>query len=276
MPTRHFGFGAYDCLKGVHRGTGKHDYELLERAFERLHDTKIKTNVGNTQPNGGGAGWIDNYIFHRNPKTGRLTQIEVWLNQWIFDKIIDSSQILTLHQNYFLLTGGVARYLYRSARKMAGRQKNGWAISMRTLFLNSGAVDEEHFISEVRRISSRNDHETDGLPEYRIFIERRDRRDGELVRFVPREYSEPRATKKGKEPGATDHRYYGGLLALSDDARDEAKLYCRSHDLDFHALYEQWRTSHLKASMSTDGHGIARPGRRFMAYLRGVVRNQRK
>jgi plasmid replication initiation protein len=274
-PTRHFGFSAYDCLRGIHRDTGKYDYTMLENAFQRLLTTSILTNVGNSHPKGVGAGWLDNYIFHRSAKSGRLEHIEVWVNQWIYDKVIDSSQILTLHQNYFLLTGGVARFLYRTARKMAGTQQQGFGLKMSTLFKNSGAVDQEHFISEVRRIAANNDHKTNALPEYRVMIERIGHNlETEFVRFVPREYQRPTANKKPIERGASDFRYRAGTLALSDDAIDEALNYCRAHDLDYQSLYEQWRSSHVKASISENGHGITHPGRRFMAYLRGVVRKR--
>jgi len=40
--------------------------------------------------------------------------------------------VLTIHEDYFLLTGGIERWLYRVARKHAGKQETGWSFSMRT------------------------------------------------------------------------------------------------------------------------------------------------
>jgi plasmid replication initiation protein len=274
-PTRYIGFHPYECLTGSKRHTGKHQYEQLEAAITRLKNTSIYTNIGNTNPKGSGAGWLDNFVFHRHP-SGRLNYVEVWINQWIFDKVIDQALILTIHPNYFLLTGGIERFLYRTARKMAGRQKNGWAISMDELFVRSAVEDREHFVSQVRRVASLNDDHEDALPEYRVIIARKGegRKFTEMVTFQPREYSQPKANKKPIERGATDHRSYGGLLAMSDDAYDEAKIYCRTHDLDFHTFHEQWRNKHVKSLIDNGSHGIREPGRAFLGYLQGVVKKR--
>lgn len=270
-PSRYIGFHAHECLKGIHRGTGKIDYRLIEAALVRLHNTRITTNIGNDAPKGGGAGWVETFVFHRHA-SGRLDYIEVWVNDWIYQKVIDQTQILTLHPNYFLLTGGIERFLYRTARKMAGRQQGGWTIGMDDLFKRSGADDFEHFVSQVRKVADNNDHAKNAMPEYRLFIERKGdgRKFTESVTFLPREYNAPKANKKPLERGASDHRYYGGYLALSDDARDEAKAFCRTHNLDYQTFYEQWKVK----QMNGKGAPVKSPGRAFMGYLQGVVKRQ--
>lgn len=275
-PTRYIGFHPYECLIGTKRHTGKGDYQQLEAAITRLKNTSIFTNIGNDRPKGVGAGWIDNFVFHRHP-SGRLDYVEIWVNEWIYSKVIDSALILTIHPNYFLLTGGIERFLYRTARKMAGKQQAGWAIGMDELFARSGAEDREHFVSQVRRVASLNDDHKDALPEYRVIITRRGegRKFTELVTFLPREYRQPKANKKPLERGAAGHSSYAGFLALSDDAYDEAKRFCRAHDLDFHAFYEQWKAKHVKSLVDGGRHGIRDPGRAFMGYLQGIVRKQR-
>ena len=276
-PSRYIGFHGYECLTGTKRHSGQVHYKQLEAAITRLKNTSIMTNVGNDQPTAAGGGWIDNFILHRHP-SGRLDYVEVWINEWIFKKVIDQAQILTVHPNYFLLTGGVERFLYRTARKMAGKQQGGWTISMEELYNRSGAEDFEHFVSQVRRVSSLNDDPEDALPEYRVVIARKGtgRKFTEHVTFQPREYKQPKATKSPVVDGASSHRTNGGFLALSDDAYDEAKIFCKAHDLDFHEFYEQWQRKHVKASIETGGHGINNAGRAFIGYLQGVVKRQKR
>src|SRR3546814_9674538 len=52
------------------------------------------------------------------------TAYEMRISDWSSD--VCSSDLLTMHQDYFLLTGGLERALYRIARKHAGNQKGGW------------------------------------------------------------------------------------------------------------------------------------------------------
>ena len=270
-PSRYIGFHVHECLIGVRRHTGKTDYQQLEAALTRLANTRIFTNIANDNADGSGAGWLDNVKFHRHP-SGRLDYVEVWINEWIFQKVIGQAQILTLHPNYFLLTGGIEKFLYRTARKMAGRQPQGWTLDMDDLFKRSGADNFKHFVAQVRRVADNNDHPIEALPEYRLLINRKGdgRKFTESVTFLPREYNAPKANKKPLERGASDHRYYGGYLALSDDARDEAKAFCRANDLDYQTFYEQWKAK----QMNGKAQPVKSPGRAFMGYLQGVVKRQ--
>ena len=48
--------------------------------------------------------------------------------------------VLTIHEDYFLLTGGIERWLYRVARKHAGHQEIGWQFTVRQLYEKSGSA----------------------------------------------------------------------------------------------------------------------------------------
>src|SRR5437763_14954155 len=70
--------------------------------------------------------------------------------------------VLTIHEDYFLLTGGIERWLYRVARKHAGHQEGGWQFTMRQLHEKSGASSRlSDFAIDVRKVV-----EADSLPEY--------------------------------------------------------------------------------------------------------------
>ena len=269
-PSRYIGFHVHECLIGVRRHTGKTDYQQLEAALTGCEHAHIHEH--RERQRGRQRGRLAGQREVPPAPFGRLDYVEVWINEWIFQKVIDQAQILTLHPNYFLLTGGIEKFLYRTARKMAGRQPQGWTLDMDDLFKRSGADNFKHFVAQVRRVADNNDHPIEALPEYRLLINRKGdgRKFTESVTFLPREYNAPKANKKPLERGASDHRYYGGYLALSDDARDEAKAFCRANDLDYQTFYEQWKAK----QMNGKAQPVKSPGRAFMGYLQGVVKRQ--
>ncbi len=93
--------------------------------------------------------------------------------------VIDRSLVLAIDPAYFRLTGGIERWLYRVARKHAGRQPRGWLFEIAHLHEKSGSlVRVSDFALQIRRIAARQP-----LPGYRLRIERDDRR--ELLRILP-------------------------------------------------------------------------------------------
>lgn len=62
-------------------------------------------------------------------------------NDWLlYHGITEGGLILSIHEDYFLLTGGVERWLYRVARKHAGSQETGWQFTMRQLYEKSASA----------------------------------------------------------------------------------------------------------------------------------------
>ncbi len=53
----------------------------------------------------------------------------IWLC-WFYATVLDSSRVLTRDRAYFQLTSGIARWLYRLARKHAGKQPDGGMCSI--------------------------------------------------------------------------------------------------------------------------------------------------
>ncbi|WP_171258236.1 replication initiator protein A, partial [Acinetobacter baumannii] len=87
--------------------------------------------------------------------------------------VIDRSLVLTIDPAYFSLTGGIERWLYRVARKHAGRQPRGWLFEIAHLHEKSGSLAKPaDFAFDLRRIAA---HQP--LPGYRLSIERRERRE---------------------------------------------------------------------------------------------------
>ena len=116
-------------------------------------------------------------------RAGRVEGMEFVLPEWFYNSVIDRSLVLTIDPAYFRLTGGIERWLYRVARKHAGRQPEGWAFEIAHLHQKSGSsARQSDFALDLRRLAVRQ-----SLPGYSLQIEWEDGR--ELLRFVPENLS---------------------------------------------------------------------------------------
>jgi hypothetical protein len=104
--------------------------------------------------------------------------------------ILEQGAVLTIDEDYFLLTGGLERWLYRVARKHAGHQEAGWQFTMRQLYEKSGSPDRlANFAIAIRKIVK-----ADELPGYALELNR-NQEDDEIVYLIPRErlaFDDPR------------------------------------------------------------------------------------
>lgn len=51
------------------------------------------------------------------PDTGEPTGMTITLPDWLYSGVVNRGGVLTIHEDYFLLTGGIERWLYRVAKK---------------------------------------------------------------------------------------------------------------------------------------------------------------
>lgn len=180
--SRFFRFTPYQLLTAIGRGPGQHQYVLLKRALQRLQSTVIATSIRNGQHwRRGQFSWVNEWEETACRVTGRALGMEFVLPEWFYQGVLDRSLVLRVDPAYFRLTGGIERWLYRVARKHAGRQPGGWTFDMAHLHAKSGSLARtSDFAIDVRRIAARQ-----SLPGYLVWIERN--RDGrELVRLAPR------------------------------------------------------------------------------------------
>jgi plasmid replication initiation protein len=165
-------FHPHALLKGIRRHTGGDQYKKLLEALGRLHSTVIRTNIRQHGTKGGAFHWIEEYR-HQEDEHGKPIGMSITLPQWLYDGIVDAGGVLTIHPDYFLLTGGIERWLYRVARKHAGNQEGGWRFSMRQLYEKSGSMARfANFAIDIRKAVSAN-----ALPEYALEITRNRARD---------------------------------------------------------------------------------------------------
>ena len=177
--SRFLRFTPYQLLAAIGRQTGARDYKLLKGALARLQSTVIRTTIRN------GEHWRRHQFSWVNEweecttRDGRVEGMEFVLPDWFYRGVIDRSLVLAIDPAYFRLTGGIERWLYRVARKHAGRQPGGWLFEVAHLHEKSGSLARKtDFALDLRRIVARQP-----LPGYRLRMERGDR--SELLRILP-------------------------------------------------------------------------------------------
>ena len=181
--SRFLRFTPYQLLTAIGRQTGSRDYKLLKGALARLQSTVIRTTIRNGEHwRRHQFSWINEWE-ECTTRDGRVEGMEFVLPDWFYRGVVDRSLVLTIDPTYFRLTGGIERWLYRVARKHAGRQPRGWLFEFTHLHEKSGSLAKlADFAFDLRRISARQP-----LPGYRLNIERDGRR--EILRILPADLS---------------------------------------------------------------------------------------
>lgn len=179
--SRFFRFTPYQLLRGIGRDTGNRQYRLLKASLARLQSTVIATTIRNgLHWRRRQFSWINEWE-EMSTRDGRIEGMEFVLPEWFYNGVIDRSLVLTIEPDYFRLTGGIERWLYRVARKHAGRQPHGWLFEITHLYEKSGSLARiSDFALDLRRIAVRQP-----LPGYRLSIEREGR--SERLRILPAE-----------------------------------------------------------------------------------------
>jgi hypothetical protein len=116
----------YEILRFIGRGTSLRDYQRLKAALDRLQSTSVATSI--RQPNARRLhrfSWINEWK-ERADGQGRPLGIELILPDWFYAGVYEENLVLTIDANYFRLTGGIERWLYRLVRKHGGWQREGW------------------------------------------------------------------------------------------------------------------------------------------------------
>ena len=142
-----------------HTGPNTQQKEL-ENSLHRLKRTAIDTTICNEDGRyKSDFGFIDSWEYtERKDKK----EMKITLSQWLYDLICTEGALLKVDNAYFEITSGLKKFLYRTARKHAGNNKDGWEFSIETLYEKSGSEQEfKKFKSDLKRAVLDND-----IPEY--------------------------------------------------------------------------------------------------------------
>jgi plasmid replication initiation protein len=169
MPGRKFVPHLTDITKFCRRVKGGKQSYQIEAALDRLQGTIIKSVRVTSSRNGKGSeraveseGLISSYKVVSRTETGNIASIEIEAPKWIYDEITSGTkpEVLTVHPDYFLIDLGLGRFVYRLARRAAGKTHAKW--SFKTIYERSGSTGEfKEFCRMMRELIAAND-----LPEY--------------------------------------------------------------------------------------------------------------
>src|SRR5579863_8390061 len=170
----------YEILTFIGRGVSARDYHRLKAALDRLQSTTVATSLRQTSERRMHRfSWINEWT-ERADAHGRADGIDLIVPDWFYRAVLDDALVLTIDREYFALTGGLERWLYRIVRKHAGRQQAGWRFEFRHLYAKSASLSPfKRFAFELRDLARRQP-----LPGYRLAVER-DRGGHELLVLVP-------------------------------------------------------------------------------------------
>ena len=154
----------YEILAFIRRGDSAQNYERLKAGLDRLQSTTVATSIRQpAERRRHRFSWINEWK-ERIDNTGRSREIELILPDWFYAGVLEDTLVLTIDREYFALTGGLERWLYRLVRKHGGRQQHGWSFDFRHLHLKSGSLSPyKRFAFELRDIVRRQP-----LPGYRL------------------------------------------------------------------------------------------------------------
>lgn len=181
LPPKIYRPNVANILKFSHRQSGGRQYEEVEEALRRL----AKTSITITNLAGGKRRQVDTrpllgeYRIISKTKTGKIDQIEIHIPDWVYLSVVRAEKtlpLLTMNADYFLISSGLGRFIYRLARKAAG--KNEARYTARDLHKRSGSPQEyRFFLRDLKEFVTRT--QAFPMPDYDLAMT--DGRDGPVV-----------------------------------------------------------------------------------------------
>ncbi|RMM65323.1 replication initiator protein A [Pseudomonas savastanoi] len=158
-----------DVLKFCRRDNGGKQKDSIVGALERLGSTFVsierKKKVKNKSVTiNEGENLIAKFSALTNDDTGKVEFIEIKVADWMYREVTEGKNpdVLTVHPDYFLIDPGIGRFLYRLARRAAGKTSATWGF--RTIYERSGSTSKFfEFSRMLRSIIKSND-----IPEYTL------------------------------------------------------------------------------------------------------------
>lgn len=145
LPPKTYRPSASHILKFCRRSDGGKSYEDLEAALDRLANTTIKVvNLsGGKRRQVDSRPLISGYSVVSRTGANRIETIEITIPDWVYLSVVRNEKtlpLLTLHEDYFLISSGLGRFIYRLARKAAGKTEAHYSV--KELHKRSGSTQE--------------------------------------------------------------------------------------------------------------------------------------
>lgn len=165
VPSRKITVPRHELLKALHKHDGKKERKDLEKSLARLQLTGIDTTVNNKDfRHRSGFGFIENWGYLERKNNREMRIVRITLSEWLYELCCTQGALLKTEQSYFELTSGLKRFLYRTARKHAGKNKDGWTFTVKTLYEKSGSEGSfKLFKNKIKKIVKKSN-----IPEYTL------------------------------------------------------------------------------------------------------------
>ncbi len=175
-PPRTLIIPRHELLKEIYKHDGKKNRKQMEESLARLQFTGIETTIHNEDYRyRGGFGFLDSWGYTERKD---VKEFCITLSQWLYEITCHKGALLKVHPEYFKITSGFKRFLYRTARKHVGVQNESWTFSIENLYEKSGSEQEfKKFKYKLRKSVKDND-----IPGY--FLEWIEKDSKESVRFI--------------------------------------------------------------------------------------------
>lgn len=169
-PGRVFQPHLADVLKFCRRADGGKQKDDLLSALLRLNTTHVavervkKGSNGDVYTVSEGEPLISRYKVITNQATQKAESVEIEVANWMYQEIASGANphVLTVHPDYFLIDPGIGRFVYRLARRAAGKDEAKW--SFQKIYERSGSMGSfKEFCRILRRVIVARD-----LPEYQL------------------------------------------------------------------------------------------------------------
>ena len=175
IPPRTLIVPRHELLKSLHKHDGNKQNKDLHASLTRLKTTVIETSVRNENKKYDCFGWLDSWGYTERKD---IKEIKITISQWLYDGICQKGALLKVKPEYFDITSGLKKFLYRTARKHVGTQNDSWSMSLETLYEKSAVErDLRKFKYDLKKVVSEND-----IPGY--FLEWIEQNGKISIRFI--------------------------------------------------------------------------------------------
>jgi plasmid replication initiation protein len=143
IPPRTMVIPRHEIFKALRRRNVTKQQKDLEESLSRLQLTGIETTIRNEDGRyKAGFGFLESWSYTERKD---IREIEITLSRWLYDGICAKSSLLLVDPDYFSITSGLKRFLYRTARKHAGGHGKTWEFLAESLYEKSGSEREFRF-----------------------------------------------------------------------------------------------------------------------------------
>lgn len=172
LPPKVYRPSTAHILKFCRRPDGGRQYEEIEQSLRRLAKTSITiTNLANgkrrqvdTRP------LIGEYKVVSTTTTGKVDEVEIVIPDWVYLSVVRADKVLpllTINPDYFLISSGIGRFIYRLARKAAGKDEAFYTVA--DLHRRSGSPQElRFFVRDLKEFVSRT--QAFPMPDYDLSL----------------------------------------------------------------------------------------------------------